>query len=80
MKVVFFHRKPRPNFNFSVENLFKQVRNALPAAVEWEVSEAKYFSQGLFKRIYIALEAAARQKDVNHITGDINFIAIFLKG
>lgn len=80
MKVVFFHRKPRPNFNFSVENLFKQVRRALPREVEWEVKEARYFSQGFFKRLYIAIEAVFRQKDVNHITGDINFIAILLRG
>lgn len=80
MKVVFFHRKPRPNLNFSVENLFKQVRSALPGEVQWEVKEARYFSQGFFKRLYIAIEAVFRQKDVNHITGDINFIAILLRG
>jgi len=79
MKVVFFHRKPRPNVNFSVENLFKQIRANLPKDVNWEVKELKYFSEGLFKRIYISLEAALSQKGINHITGDINFIAIFLK-
>lgn len=79
MRVVFFHRKPRPNVNFSVENLFKQVRSALPSEVQWDVKEATYFSQGFFKRLYIAIEAAFRQKEINHITGDINFIALFLK-
>jgi len=79
MKVVFFHRKPRPNFNFSVENLFRQIREALPSTVDWEVKQLRYFSQGLFKRIYISLEAAWNQKGINHITGDINYIAIFLR-
>jgi len=79
MKVVFFHRKPRPNVNFSVENLFKQIRSCLTHDVEWEVKELSYFSEGIFKRIYIGIEAAFHQKDVNHITGDINFVAIFLK-
>lgn len=79
MKVVFFHRKPRPNFNFSVENLFKQIRSVLPSEVSWEVKELSYFSQGFFRRLYITLEAAFNQKGVNHITGDINFIALALR-
>jgi glycosyltransferase involved in cell wall biosynthesis len=79
MKVVFFHRKPRPDFNFSVEILFAQIRKALPREVVWEVKELRYFSNGFFKRLYIALEAALNQRDVNHITGDINFIALFLR-
>jgi glycosyltransferase involved in cell wall biosynthesis len=79
MKVIFFHRKPRPDFNFSVENLFKYVRDHLPSEVSWEVKQLRYFSDGLLKRVYIGLEAAFSQKGINHITGDINFIAIFLR-
>lgn len=79
MKVVFFHRKPRPDFNFSVEILFAQIRKAMPSEVAWEIRELRYFSNGFFKRLYIALEAAFNQREVNHITGDINFIAIFLR-
>ena len=78
MKVVFFHRKPRPAFNFSVENLFKEIRKALPPSVDWEVKEAKFYSEGFFRRLYISFEAALNQQEVNHVTGDINFIAIFL--
>ncbi len=79
MKVVFFHRKPRPNFNFSVESLFKEVRSALPEDVNWNVVEMKYYSDGLFKRLSICLQAMFSQQEVNHITGDVNFIAIFLR-
>ncbi|MEX1239402.1 MAG: glycosyltransferase family 1 protein [Cyclobacteriaceae bacterium] len=79
MKVVFFHRKPRPNFNFSVENLFKQIRAFLPDEIDWEVKELSHFSNGFFKRFYITLEAAFNQKGINHITGDINFVALGLK-
>lgn len=79
VKVVFFHRKPRPKVNFSVEILFQQIRNALPQEIDWEVKQLKYISNGLFKRIYICLEAAFTQKGINHVTGDINFIGILLK-
>lgn len=79
MKVIFFHRKPRPGFNFSIENLFKQIRPALPAEIDWEVREMRFYSVGFLKRLYITLEAAFLQKDVNHITGDIHFIALLLR-
>ena len=78
MEVIFFHRKPRPNYNFSVENLFQQIREALPESLTWKVVEMKYFSQGFFPRLYITMQAAFNQGEVNHITGDVNFIAIFL--
>jgi glycosyltransferase involved in cell wall biosynthesis len=79
VRVVFFHRKHRHNVNFSIEGLFKRVRNALPKEVEWEVRELKYYSEGFFKRLYIAMEAAFCQGDINHITGDTTFIALFLR-
>ena len=79
MRVVFFHRRPRLRANFSVESLFRQIRAVLPTSVTWDISEASYFSNGFFKRLYIGIEAAFRQRDVNHITGDINFVAIFLR-
>lgn len=79
MEVVYFHRKPRPDYNFSVENLFQQIREALPKSLTWRVVEMKYFSQGFFPRLFISIQAAFNQGDVNHITGDVNFIAIFLR-
>ena len=79
MRVVFFHRKPRPKIYFSIENLFNYIREALPGDVSWEVKELRYFSEGFFKRLFISLEAAFSQRGINHITGDIHFIAIFLR-
>jgi glycosyltransferase involved in cell wall biosynthesis len=78
MRVVFFHRKPRRG-NFSIESLFRQIRKALPNNIKWEVKELRYSSNGLFKRLYISLEAMLSQKGINHITGDVHFIAIFLR-
>ena len=49
MKVVFFHRKPRPDFNFSVEILFAQIRKAMPSEVAWEIRELRFaVLSGLF--------------------------------
>ncbi len=78
MIVVFFHRKKLPG-NFSIENLFEQVRRSLPDFIDASVVEAKWSSRGFFKRLFIGIEAVLNQGDVNHITGDIHFVALFLK-
>ncbi len=79
MKVVFFQRKPVPNKNFSIEILFNQIRANLPKEIESVTEIANYYSNGFFKRLYITIDAVFKQGDVNHITGDINFISLFLK-
>jgi glycosyltransferase involved in cell wall biosynthesis len=78
MRVVFFHRRRLPG-NFSIENLFKQVRDALPENIICVVRILHFTSNGFFKRLYISIEAMLRQEDVNHITGDVHFIALFLR-
>lgn len=80
MKVVFFQRKPRPHKNFSVEMLFDQVRSYLPSDIEYKIHIAKHYSNGFFNRLFISIDAMFNQSDVNHVTGDIGFITIFLSG
>jgi glycosyltransferase involved in cell wall biosynthesis len=78
MKVTYFHRKVIPNFHFSVEIIFSDVRKYLPDSVQYVIKTSKYYSQGLFPRIYNVLEAFFRQEGVNHVTGDINYIGLLL--
>lgn len=35
-------------------------------------------SKGVFRRLYNCLESVPRQGDVNHITGDVNYLGLFL--
>ena len=79
MKVVFFHRKPHTSGNFSIESYFERIRSLLPPHIIPLTAVSRFSSQGIFRRFYNALEAAFRQGDVNHITGDVHFLAIFLK-
>lgn len=79
MKVVFLQRKPRKHGNFSLEFIFEDVRSRLPKSVQSVVHISKYESNGIMPRVYNALEAAFHQADVNHVTGDVNFLANFLK-
>lgn len=78
MKVVFFHRKPGNN-NFSVESLFQEIRNSMPPKVNCVVATSRFISRGFFRRIYNIIEAALKQEDVNHITGDVHYLAYLLK-
>lgn len=78
MRVVFFHRK-RFSGGYSIESLFANIRSCLSSQIVCSAKELRFESKGLWKRIFIALEAAFNQGDMNHVTGDIHFIAILLK-
>lgn len=76
--VTFFHRRPRPVGNYSVEFIFEDVRRRLAGNIDARTSFSKYESAGFFKRLYNCLEAAFRQKGVNHVTGDVNYLGLWL--
>jgi glycosyltransferase involved in cell wall biosynthesis len=79
IKVVHFSRKPRALGNFSVESYFKQVRENLPEEFEAINIEMPYESSGFFKRLANAFYCIFKQGDINHITGDIHYVAAYLK-
>jgi len=78
-RVTFFYRKPRSLGNYSVEFIFKDVANRLKEYIRPRASVSRYESAGVFKRLYNCFEAVFRQGDVNHVTGDVNFLGILLK-
>lgn len=78
MKVTLYQRRPQ-GANFSVERLFTDVRRSLPYGIDTTVAVSRYVSSGCFRRIYNTIEAVFRQGDVNHITGDVHFIALLLR-
>ena len=80
-KVVWFFRKKRELGNYSIENSFRELYPHVDGA-EWAIEwrEASFYSTGIINRIRIALEARKLEGDIIHITGDINFAALFLWG
>lgn len=76
--VTYFQRKPHAVGNYSVEAIFEDVRARLSDYIRPRVSIGSFASRGLFRRLYLCAEAIFRQGDVNHVTGDINFVGIFL--
>lgn len=79
LHVAHFHRRPFPG-QHSIEMLFGTLRGAMAAWDEFEVRQeiAPHFSKGLKPRLANARWAKERQRDVNHITGDIHYIAMAL--
>jgi len=77
MQITYFFRKPSPVFH-SIEKLFEAIIGSMPNG-----SACPYYSKieskGIFNRIRIALESRKNQGQINHITGDIHFIALLLK-
>lgn len=77
--VIFFQRRRRPGANFSLEFIFDDVRSRLKDRIDATLHVAPCLSNGLFRRLWIAINARWNQKQINHVTGDINFVAIALE-
>lgn len=78
INVTYFQRKPLTG-HFSLEFIYEDVRARLAKKIDAHVHIARYYSTGLFKRLYNLLEAPFLQGDINHITGDIHYMSFFLK-
>lgn len=75
--VTHFQRKPGER-NFSIERLFRDVRAALPADIDCDVHTAPFLSRGVLPRLRSIRAARRNQRGVNHITGDVHFLALGL--
>jgi glycosyltransferase involved in cell wall biosynthesis len=74
---VHFHRKPTAE-NVSIERLFADIRNAMPDHVQCSVHTCPFFSKHILPRIRNMLDAAKHQSQINHITGDVHYLALTL--
>lgn len=51
----------------------------MPPEVKCSIAVSKFVSKGFFPRLYNVVEAFFKQGDVNHITGDVHYLAYLLK-
>ena len=75
MEVTYFFR-PKIKGVHSIETLFTNLFKALPSIVQG----SRYVCTHKWKRFHSYIKASQYQGQVNHITGDIHTIALFLKG
>src|SRR4051812_803872 len=79
MRVSLLTRRPRAGANFSVEMIVQTLTRSLRPEFEATVHVSRYMSNGIVRRLYNVLEAAAHQGDVNHVTGDVHFLTFLLR-
>ncbi len=76
IRVVHYQRKS--HHTFSIERVFDTVRKYLPAHIFAELWVCRFRSRGIVRRILNLVEAPFHQGDINHITGDVNYLALTL--
>lgn len=78
LAVVHFHRKPCQGHH-SIEGLFETIRQGLRRhGCQVEKQVMPWPSSGILNRIRSMLWARRHQSEVNHITGDVHFLALLL--
>jgi glycosyltransferase involved in cell wall biosynthesis len=78
IEVALIHRNASQG-GHSIEGLFSAVCNAMPDDVAARSLSVPCASRGIIRRVVNALWSAQRQQRVNHITGDIHYVAFLLK-
>ncbi|MFT2007742.1 glycosyltransferase [Pontibacter sp. 13R65] len=75
--VTFFFRKPREGA-YSIEILFNTVQQQLKGKIGINNQYMTCQSSGFKNRLLLLKEAAKKKGEINHVTGDINFITLAL--
>lgn len=78
IRVRFYERK-RGSSSFSLERVFGAVQKALPRGIIAEVFHCPFQSRGFIRRALNVLASAVHQGDLNHIVGDVHYVALGLK-
>jgi glycosyltransferase involved in cell wall biosynthesis len=75
--VIQFQRKSYCD-SFSLERVFGAVRGALPPNLGAKAWTCRFESRGIARRLLNLLEAPFHQGEINHITGDVHYLALGL--
>jgi glycosyltransferase involved in cell wall biosynthesis len=76
-RVMYFQRKPYSD-SFSLERVFNSVRTALPSNMAKAAWTCPFESRGVARRLLNLVEATFHQGEINHITGDVHYLALGL--
>lgn len=77
VEVVQIQRRPLDS-HFSIEGYFSRIRDHIHQNADIRCYELPCFSRGIWGRLRNCLGAFRNQRDVNHVTGDIHYVACFL--
>ena len=77
IEVAIFTRRPKPG-HFSIEYLFQHISKALPFPFKGSLQQLPFYSSGIMSRIKAIQWAGKNQMQINHIAGDVHFLAFGL--
>lgn len=80
VKVRLFFRRANPTGNVSIENSFESMLAHFPknSRFRLDVFMSSFYSKGFLPRLKAILEIRRNRTDINHVTGDTNFLALGL--
>jgi glycosyltransferase involved in cell wall biosynthesis len=78
IRVQHYQRKPGAT-HFSLERVFEAVRRALPTDIIAETHSCPFESRRILRRILNIVDAPFHQRDINHIVGDVHYLALSLE-
>jgi len=78
--VTLFYRKPRRSGNYSIEAAFDQIMASFSSRGDFQFRKlvSSHMSNGVLPRIKAVLEARREASQINHVTGDVNYLALGL--
>jgi len=79
-KITFIQRKARKKGNFSLEIHFEKIREKLSKQYEINTLYLPFQSDGILKKILNIIYVFINKGDINHVTGDVTYVAIALVG
>lgn len=63
-----------------MESIFNDIRKRLKDRISYEIKVCKLYNDAYLTKIYNIIEAALRQSSsINHITGEVHFLNIFMR-
>jgi len=77
LTVTYFQRQPFPEQK-SMEIIFDLIRKNLPKDIESKVVLSRFYSKGFLPRILNLIHAWWNKGDLNHLTGDVNYLMLAL--
>jgi glycosyltransferase involved in cell wall biosynthesis len=77
LRVIYYQRKPYGRY-FSLERVFEAIRKSLPSEVAAEAWVCRFQSRGVTRRLLNLVDAPFHQRDINHIAGDVHYLALAL--
>jgi len=78
-RITYFLRKRRAGANFSLEQIFSDLAHRFKKDYHIDEQVLPFVSSGVLKRLMNVYSAPFNQGDINHVTGDINYVAILLQ-